>query len=313
MLLRRNRRPSNGLFLPHGLLVNSMIHDQHDDDRSPKGQCRRDESVRLVHAEDALVGVGLPPLLVVTGRVPAEEDGKERDQGRGGPRDPDHDRGHTNSHVTRVFERAHDGVIPVHADAAQVKRGHRREVDVERVPQVTYPIPEVPLARDFHGGVEGHGEAGHEQVGHGQRHQEVVIDMPQLVVPDDADDHEQVGKDGQDNDEDEDGRLEYLRDQVVAPSPAVVVLPVGPVARPVPVEKHLVLDGMISVNPDPSVGDWGHQRRVYIIVVVEAEVLIVLNIVFEVHTAFLSQVESFFLFFLFTILFLSSSSSSPPS
>ena len=45
------------------------------------------------------------------------------------------------------------------------------------------------------GGVEGHGEAGHEEVGEGEADQEVVVDAPELPVEIDARDHQQVGED----------------------------------------------------------------------------------------------------------------------
>ena len=55
-------------------------------------------------------------------------------------------------------------------------------MDVQGVPEIADPVAEVPATGDLHGGVEGHGEARHQQVRHSQRDQEVVVDLLKLVV-----------------------------------------------------------------------------------------------------------------------------------
>ena len=69
----------DGLLLADGLLVDAVVHDEHDDDGDPEGERGGDEGVGLVHPEDALVGVVGAPRLVVRRRVPPQEDGQERD------------------------------------------------------------------------------------------------------------------------------------------------------------------------------------------------------------------------------------------
>ena len=69
----------DGLLLSDGLLVDAVVHDEHDDDGDPEGERGGDEGVGLVHPEDALVGVVGAPRLVVRRRVPPKEDGQERD------------------------------------------------------------------------------------------------------------------------------------------------------------------------------------------------------------------------------------------
>ena len=56
-------------------------------------------------------------------------------------------------------------------------------MNVQGVPQVTDAVAKVPPACDFHRGVEGHGEAGHQQVCHSQTYEEIVVDLLQLVIP----------------------------------------------------------------------------------------------------------------------------------
>ena len=69
----------DGLLLADGLLVDAVVHDEHDDDGNPEGERGGDEGVGLVHPEDALVGVVGAPRLVVRRRVPSKKDGQERD------------------------------------------------------------------------------------------------------------------------------------------------------------------------------------------------------------------------------------------
>lgn len=63
MLLARYGGPSDGLFLSQRLFVDSSVNDEHDEDGGPEGEGGGDESVGLVDAEDALVGVCFAPLL----------------------------------------------------------------------------------------------------------------------------------------------------------------------------------------------------------------------------------------------------------
>lgn len=112
--------------------------------------------------ENALVSVCLPPFLVVLSSVPPQENGQERDKGGRCPRHPDHGGSHLHSHVGCVFERPHNGKVPVNSDAAEVEGGHSGEVDIQGVPQITDAVAKVPPAGDFHSGIEGHGKAGHQ-------------------------------------------------------------------------------------------------------------------------------------------------------
>ena len=141
--------------------------------------------------------------------VPAEKYGKKGYQGGRGPGDPNHARRHLDRHVRGVLQRPHDGVVPVHRDAAEVKCGHGAEVGVERVPEVTDPVAEVPLSGELDGGVEAHGKDGHQKVCHSQRDKEVVIDVSQLVATHHTDNDKQVAEDGQQNDGDEDDAFEH--------------------------------------------------------------------------------------------------------
>ena len=63
MLLTGNGRPPNGLFLSQSLFVDSSVDDKHDEHGGPEGEGGGDKGVRLVHSEDAFVGMGFSPLL----------------------------------------------------------------------------------------------------------------------------------------------------------------------------------------------------------------------------------------------------------
>ncbi len=56
-------------------------------------------------------------------------------------------------------------------------------MDIEAVPQIADSVAKIPFARDLDGCIEGHGKAGHQEVGDGEADEEVVVDVPELVVP----------------------------------------------------------------------------------------------------------------------------------
>ena len=68
---------------------------------------------------------------------------------------------------------------------------------------------EVPPAGHLHRRLEGHGEERHEEVGEGEAHQEVVVDVPETPVEDDGDDDEHIVDDGEEDDGEDDGDLDY--------------------------------------------------------------------------------------------------------
>ena len=65
----------------------------------------------------------------------------------------------------------------------------------------------LPPAEYLLGGVEGHGETGHEEVCKGEADEEVVVDAPELPVEVDTGDHQEVGEDGHQDDQDEHHRF----------------------------------------------------------------------------------------------------------
>ncbi|KAJ1522850.1 hypothetical protein ONE63_001998 [Megalurothrips usitatus] len=202
------------LPLAHRLLEDAVVHGDHDDARHPEGHRRRDDGVVPVHLEDAQVRVVRDPLEVVVGRVPAGEDGHEADEGGQDPDVGQHEADGAVRHDDGVLQGPHDGVVPVHRDAAQVQDGRGREVHVQRVPQVAHVLAEQPHPRQLHAGVERHGAQGDEQVRHGQRHDVVVGDDAQLAVPHHRDDDQGVAEDGAHDDGAHDEGLEHEREHV---------------------------------------------------------------------------------------------------
>ncbi len=63
VLLTGHGGPPDSLFLSESFLVDSPVDDKHDEDGCPKGQGGGDESVRLVDAKDAFVGMSFAPFL----------------------------------------------------------------------------------------------------------------------------------------------------------------------------------------------------------------------------------------------------------
>lgn len=133
---------------------------------------------------------------MLVGGVPAEEYRQERYERGQRPHVEQRVQNGALSHGDRVLERADDGVVPVHADTAQVQYGRRREVHVQAVPDVTHDVTKHPLAGDLDAGVERHGAQGHQEVGESQRHHVVVGEYAELAVPDHADHHQRVAQHG---------------------------------------------------------------------------------------------------------------------
>jgi len=128
------------------------------------------------------------------GRVPTEEYRQERYERRQRPHVQQHVQNGALRHGDRVLQRADDGVVPVHADAAQVQYGRGREVHVQAVPHVAHDVAEHPLSGDLDAGVERHGAQGDQEVGERQRHDVVVGEYAELPVPHHADHHQRVAQ-----------------------------------------------------------------------------------------------------------------------
>jgi len=129
---------------------------------------------------------------ILVGGVPAVEDWHERDDTWRHPRYKQQERNQPLGDQNRILQRLDDGVVPVHADTAQVQYGRGGEIHVTRVPHVTHKVTENPLAADQLTGVECHRYHGHQHVCKRQRHDEVVGDHTKPGVSGDGNDHQQV-------------------------------------------------------------------------------------------------------------------------
>lgn len=139
---------------------------------------------------------------MIAGRVPAHENGEERHEGRGAPHDCQHHRELTVSHYQRVVQGLHDGVVTVNTDAAQVEDRRRREVNVEGVPHVAHEIPEDPFAvSQLDTKIKTHREYRHQHVGQREADHEEVRYDPQLPMPHDGNDHQEVPEKRRQDDE----------------------------------------------------------------------------------------------------------------
>lgn len=184
--------PGQGLTLSNGFFIDPVVHDDHDDAGNPKRDGRRYDGVVPVDDENARHRVLAAERLMFGGRVPTEEYRQERYERRQRPHVQQHVQNGALRHGDRVLKRADDGVVPVHADAAQVQYGRGGEVYVARVPHVAHEVPENPLAADQLAGVKRHRHHGHQHVGERQRHDEVVCDHPQPGMSGHGHDHQQV-------------------------------------------------------------------------------------------------------------------------
>lgn len=127
--------------------------------------------------------------------VPTHEYRYEADQSGQNPRTTQHTPHSSLSHDHRVLERADNGVIPIHADAAQVKNGGCGKVHVQRVPHVAHEPAEQPFtARQFGRGVERHRAHSHQEIRGCEAHHVAVGHHSQSSVPPHAGDHESIAQ-----------------------------------------------------------------------------------------------------------------------
>lgn len=92
--------------------VDATVHGDHDEARYPEAHRTGDQRVRFVRLEQAIVGAAPLQLQIFGGRVPAEHDGRERDERRQQPNVGQHEQHGAIGHVQRILERPHDGVVP---------------------------------------------------------------------------------------------------------------------------------------------------------------------------------------------------------
>lgn len=164
----------------------------------------------MIYLKVALVG----PHLVVLGGIPAAEDWWEGDDGWSQPRANQHECYHSLGHVDGILERLDDGVIAVHADAAQVEDRGSGEVHVQRVPDVTHELGEHPVARQLKTGVERHDGDGHQDVCEREGHDEIVGDYPELAMPHHTHHDQEVAEDGTDDDHSHHGGFEHKQQHI---------------------------------------------------------------------------------------------------
>lgn len=97
----------------------------------------------------------------------------------------------------------------------------RREIDVERIPQIAHPKRENPSAAgNLDGSVESHHRQRDEYIGQGQRHDEIVSNDAKLPVAHDTDHDQQVTQNGDQYDASHNGSLKCCDGGVF---PAVVL------------------------------------------------------------------------------------------
>lgn len=106
---------------------------------------------------------------------------------------------------------------PVDTYHAEGHDGGRAAHDVHGDEDVAEEAPEDPLAADEVGDAdEGHDGQGHREIGQGQRDDEIVGGLPQLLHEADGDHHQAVAGDGQEGDEAEHGPDENFLGVAVA-------------------------------------------------------------------------------------------------
>lgn len=99
------------LLLPVGLTENGQISENHYGAGYPERNRARYDGIVSVHHKRALLGMLLHEYLVLVCRVPADEDGQEREQRRRYPCVQQHNANHAFCHANRILERLHNGIV----------------------------------------------------------------------------------------------------------------------------------------------------------------------------------------------------------
>jgi hypothetical protein len=116
----------------HDLLEYSVVHGDHDHARNPERDGARDDGVDLVHDKAALVRVLLEIVEILLGRVPAEEDWRERDERRQDPHVGQHQEDRAFVQQQRILERTTNGEVSVINRTETVACVSRQQLTVGR-------------------------------------------------------------------------------------------------------------------------------------------------------------------------------------
>lgn len=94
------------------LPINAAVHGDHDDARDPETDRTGDDGVGLVYDEHARLRMLRDKVQVLLRGIPAEEDGREGDEGGQQPHVRQHEGHSPHRHVQGVFQGPNDGVVP---------------------------------------------------------------------------------------------------------------------------------------------------------------------------------------------------------
>ena len=232
-----------------GGAVDLDVDDEHEEQGQVEGAHRGEDGVAPVLRDEALACL----VGVVVGVLPAEER-RDGDRHTDRPAQRDHDEDTLGRSVADIVHLS-DGPVAVQRDGHQVQNAGRAAEHVEGDPHVTDLGAEEPLRADLVDGGERHDERRDHQVGHGQRDDEVVGHVLQVLLQDDGGDDEHVADDGgQDERAQGDGRGQQVRHAVGFEGEDEA----PPAARPRPVDGAArVVDGLqqteVVVSPRPRV------------------------------------------------------------
>lgn len=199
-------KPSNALIdllqLPLGLLENTAVDKNHDDQRDVEGDDGGGDGIGHVGVElaaaavlDAFLGfliIRYPPLHV---------DGQERYQRSDHPHQHHHDASSALGQHGLVAERRSDGQVTVYGDHAQRLDACGHTQHISRSPELTPETTKVPSLKYDVTGAEGYHNEAHDQVGTSQGRNETVGDVLETLKAGDRRDDEDVAKDDAQNQE----------------------------------------------------------------------------------------------------------------
>lgn len=183
-----------GLSSPVDFIIEDE-DEQQGDVKGSEGGVQGEGDVMM--DDDALV-----LLLRILCEVPPQQRG-QRDEDGQEPHHGHHLPGPGARPLAGVLHRVRDGPVAVDGDGGEVEDGARAAGDVDAQPDGAHHLTHEPgLLLDVHD-AEGHDQHGDQQVGHGERADEVVGRVVQLASDRDGGDHQAVEECGQDGHDEE--------------------------------------------------------------------------------------------------------------
>ena len=186
-------------------MVNPVIENQYQSQGNVEcPKCGVDGVDDVVVPDGALTG-GRAESAV----APPEQRGHGDEDGDG-PDCEDHQPGPLGGPLPGVLDSIGDGPVPVQGDHTEMKDGAGAAGHIHTQPHLADEVPQLPAVHDNVHDAQGHDKHSHQEIRHGQRTDQVVGRLVELLGGADGHDHGGVQQHGQGGDDHQSHRNEHL-------------------------------------------------------------------------------------------------------